>query len=486
MERRPKMKIRLGRRTLMLGTVATLLVAGMAVAVATAVGIVGWEYTNSDEFCAVMCHSVHPEETTSHRVGAHARVHCVECHMGRTSTLHLMALKPTHVKELWGMIAGYERPLASSTLRPSREACESCHWPSANHHDSIALRVHYDNDAASSETRTKIVLHTGVGELREGTSKGIHWHIDNDVSFVSLDPQRREIPWVQVKKPDGTKVTYIDAETKVTAQQVSALEPRRMACYDCHNAVGHPFPNPEVVVDDAIGAGKIDRSLPGAKARAVGLITAVADLSGKMDDRVKAIDRIIAEQSAKAGTRPEDKAKEQKFNAAMRDILVNATFEEKGVTWKSFPSHTGHRDSPGCFRCHDGKHFNDKGEAIRLQCTLCHALPQVTREIGKGSVASTVQAGLEPPDSHSEPNFMHDHRMKIDKTCEMCHGKLAFGSDGGNFCSNPACHGRTWPSLNLNAEVKKAEPPKAEPAKPEPAKAEPQKAAPPKPEAKKT
>jgi hypothetical protein len=281
---------------------------------------------------------------------------------------------------------------------------------------------------------------------------------------------------VQVKKPDGTKVTYVDAETKANKQQVLAQEPRRMACYDCHNAVGHPFPNPEVVVDNAIGTGKIDRSLPGAKARAVALINAVADLSGKMDDRVKAIDKLIAEQSAKAGTRKEDQAKEEKFNAAMKDILVNVTFEEKGVTWKSFPNHTGHRDSPGCFRCHDGKHFNDKGETIRLQCTLCHALPQVTAEKGKGSVTSTVMAGLTPPDSHSEPNFMHDHRMKADQSCEMCHGKLVFGREGGNFCSNPACHGRTWPAVNLNAEPPKTQPAKAEPAKAEPAKAEPKKA----------
>ena len=461
------MKIRLGRKTLMLGTVTTLLLVGLGIAVATVAGIAGWEFSNSDKFCAVMCHSVHPEESASHDTGPHARVHCVECHMGRTSTLHQMALKPTHVKELWGMIAGYERPIASSTLRPSREACESCHWPSAEHHDSIALKVHYDNDAASSETKTKIILHTGFGALREGTSKGIHWHIVNDVSFISLDQQRREIPWVQVKKPDGKTVTYVDAESKATAQQIAAQEPRRIACYDCHNAVGHPFPNPGVVVDDAIGTGKIDRTLPNAKARAVALINGVGELSGETSARAAAIDKLIVEQSAKAGTKAEDKAKEQKFNAAMKDILLNATFSEKGITWKTFPQHTGHSETPGCFRCHDGKHFNDKGEAIRLQCTLCHALPQVTKEKGKGSVTSTVQAGLEPPDSHSEPNFMHEHRMKIDKTCEMCHGKLAFGSEGGNFCSNPACHGRTYPGLNLNAEPKKAEAPKSEPQKPE-------------------
>ncbi len=150
----------------------------------------------------------------------------------------------------------------------------------------------------------------------------------------------------------------------------------------------------------------------------------------------------------------------------MREILLNASFREKGFSWKSFANHTGHADTPGCFRCHDGKHYNDKGEAIRLQCTLCHALPQVTREKGKGSVASLLpdKAGEKQPESHQKPNFMHVHSDEVGPDCEKCHGTpLKFGKQGGNFCSNPACHGRQWPGVNLMVEPPKkaaAEPPK--------------------------
>jgi len=38
----------------------------------------------------------------------------------------------------------------------------------------------------------------------------------------------------------------------------------------------------------------------------------------------------------------------------------------------------------------------------------------------------------------------------------MCHGKIEFGREGGNFCANPACHGRAWPGVNLNLETKTA------------------------------
>ena len=103
--------MRFGRKTMM-GTIGTLVAVGIGLAVIGAVGIVGWEYSNSDAFCANVCHRVHPEESVIHRESVHARVRCVECHMGRLSTLHLMALKPTHVNELWGMIVGDERPVA--------------------------------------------------------------------------------------------------------------------------------------------------------------------------------------------------------------------------------------------------------------------------------------------------------------------------------------------------------------------------------------
>ena len=148
----------------------------------------------------------------------------------------------------------------------------------------------------------------------------------------------------------------------------------------------------------------------------------------------------------------------------MRRILLATSFAAKGIDWKSFPDNAGHKNFPGCFRCHDGKHLDDKGQAIRLQCTLCHALPEVVREDGARTVASTVSPDLEPPPSHAEPNFMHDHRSKMDDTCTMCHGPIKFGKDGGSFCSNPACHGRKWPNMNLDAEAREAAAP-AVPAK---------------------
>jgi hypothetical protein len=439
------------KRATMAGMATTVVVGLVALGVLGAGGIVAWEYSNSDAFCANMCHSVHPEETRAHNESAHARVNCVECHMGRLSTLHLLALKPTHAKELWGMIVGYERPLTSSTLRPSRDHCESCHWPSAVHRDSLALKKRYATDEESSETIYRLMLHTGVGVAREKEAKGIHWHIENDVTFISTDPQRRTIPWVQVKKPDGTIVTYTDATSKIPPEELKKHTARRMECFDCHNAVGHPFANPEDEVDYAIAEGRIDRALPSAKARAVALIEKSSKLIGFEKDLAPQIDKLIAASVPPGEQDDERKAQEKKFAAEMKKILLGSSFSHEGLSWKSFPNHAAHKDFPGCFRCHDGKHLNEQGESIRLQCTLCHDLPQVVREVGAGSVPSLVpgKEGNAPPSSHSKPNFMHDHQNQATKRCESCHGDSEHGTDGGKFCSNPACHGRKWPEVTL-------------------------------------
>ena len=187
-----------GRKTMM-GAIGTLVAVGIGLAVSERSASSGGS-TPTATSSAQCVPPVHPEESIIHKQSVHARVHCVECHMGRNSTLHLMAMKPTHFNELWGMIVGYERPRRLPTLRPSRDTARACHWPSDEHHDSIALKKRYGTDEKSSETTTRLTLHIrDIGVLREKEAKGIHWHIENEVVFKTPVAQQREIPWVQVK-----------------------------------------------------------------------------------------------------------------------------------------------------------------------------------------------------------------------------------------------------------------------------------------------
>ena len=470
------MKMRVGRN-LMLGSVMTLVVLGIGAAVLAAGGIVAWEYSNSNAFCTNMCHAVHPEEPKAHAASFHARVNCVECHMGRLSTLQLMAIKPTHINELWGMIVGYERPIHTHSLRPARESCEACHWPEARHNDTMRVKYRYADDAKSTETRTTLQLHTGTGaglgsgsiemaaQVNPGTgiAKGIHWHIAQDVEYVALDPAKQKIALVEVRDANGkVTATYFDPTAGISRAQADKMPKRRVDCIDCHNASGHPFSNPANLVDSALEEGRIDRSLPSIKARSDAIIKQAAAISGPEAERSAKFAELIAAAAPKGEQPPKTKEAEQKFAAEMKRILLLSSFAAKDLTWKMFPNDVGHKDFPGCFRCHDGKHMNDKGEAIRLQCTLCHALPKVAGEKGLLTVQSTVNPDLTPPSSHEAPNWMHEHRSQMDSSCAMCHGKIQWGTDGGSFCSNPACHGRKWPEMSL--DTKTAAP--AEDAKP--------------------
>jgi nitrate/TMAO reductase-like tetraheme cytochrome c subunit len=46
------------------------------------------------------------------------------------------------------------------------------------------------------------------------------------------------------------------------------------------------------------------------------------------------------------------------------------------ASWKNYPNNIGHKDWPGCFRCHDGKHkTTDKKLAIKASdCNTCHTI----------------------------------------------------------------------------------------------------------------
>ena len=372
--------------------------------------------------------------------------------MGRLPTLQLMTLKAAHYHELLGMITGYKRPLTATTLRPARDSCEGCHWPDVVHDDKVRTKVHYDTDA--EEHRDAHAAHRAHGRRRGArkATRGIHWHIEQNVEYVSTDEQKRTIPWVRITGKDGKTTTYFDATSKVGRAEMDQAPKRRMDCIDCHNAAGHPFRNPADRVDNAIADGH-DRPQH------------AVDQGARAGDHREGVAAPRPDRGAGPAVREDHRRRRAEGRAEARgeggraavredrccEILKLSEFEAKDLTWKSFPNHVGHRDFPGCFRCHDGKHVNEKGEAIRLQCTLCHDIPQVTVDGELKTVASTVAPGLTPPDSHNEPNWMHDHRSKIDSSCAMCHGPIKWGKDGGSFCSNPACHGRKWPEMNLDA-----------------------------------
>src|SRR6266571_2697458 len=95
----------------------------------------GIEYTESSAFCGQVCHTVMRPEHTAFLRSPHARVGCVQCHIGSGAS-SFVRYKLAGVRQLAEVVFGtYNRPIPSPvrSLRPARETCEQCHWPDKHH-----------------------------------------------------------------------------------------------------------------------------------------------------------------------------------------------------------------------------------------------------------------------------------------------------------------------------------------------------------------
>ncbi|MDJ0861101.1 MAG: NapC/NirT family cytochrome c [Gammaproteobacteria bacterium] len=418
-----------------------------------AVGVAGWEFTNSDYFCSNACHDVHPENTYSHQISQHASVDCVECHVGRISAFKALAVKSTHVGHAWALLVGYDRPVGSHSLPPSREACESCHSQEPHQNNSVRFRTHFAPDEKNTETRVGLIVRTAGIQSRDSRRRGVHSHLENTVKFIATAHQKQEIPWVQVTRPDGTTVTYADSQKQLTEDEIAAADIHTMQCIDCHNRAAHPFKNPEETVDDALANGKLEKRFPYVKAR-------VSDLLHKQFDSEESAMRLVEEAWAQyqkdfpnlAEEQPEAWAAAKKHVHEMQtfaaSLLARSKFLDPEVSWRSFPDNRGHKYDPGCFRCHSGRHKDTQGNIIPVNCTTCHTVPIIVRG---GQVPRTFLKTLyyQRPASHAEPHFTATHRAMVDDTCQACHGEIRFGVDDQTFCGNSGCHGQKWPGLNV-------------------------------------
>ena len=133
---------------------------------------------DSVNFCGQVCHEVMQPEFTSYRAGPHARVKCVECHIGPGAPWFVRS-KLSGARQLYAVTFNtHSRPIPSpvENLRPARDTCEQCHWPAKFHGDKIRAMREYADDDKSSESVNVMRLHVGGGSESLGPVSGIHWH----------------------------------------------------------------------------------------------------------------------------------------------------------------------------------------------------------------------------------------------------------------------------------------------------------------------
>ncbi len=324
-------------------------------------------------FCGTACHSVMGPEWATYQESPHARVPCVDCHVGEGAEAQLNA----KLNGLWQIISItfglVPRPIPTPVhqLRPARETCEKCHWPEKFYGTQLETSVRYAMDRESTSSYTTLALKIDAG--RGGARSGIHWHIgtESTVRYASVEDMRREIVWVESRQPDGGFKRWTNR--RMAGQEVPEEHVRTMDCVDCHNRATHIYEAPERALDERIARGLLDRELPFIKREALRAITAgypdrdaaMAGIGASLHGFYRRYDDATA---ARLADRIDDTAD------VLRAVWNRNVHPGMNVGWGSYPSHLGHRDGGGCFRCHSPDLVAEDGGRISDDCTLCHSI----------------------------------------------------------------------------------------------------------------
>ena len=336
----------------------------------------GVDTMESTRFCGESCHSVMQPEYTAYQRSPHASVKCVDCHIGAGADWFVKS----KLSGSWQVISVafdlYPRPIPTPVhnLRPARETCEECHWPTKFVGDRLKVIDQYSDD--ETNTHLKTVLLMRVGGQRGTASHGIHWHVDPGIQIRYLsDPSRETIYEVEMRTADGKVSRYRTEGAKPPAGAAW----RVMDCVDCHNRPSHTFFLPEQELDTAMLAGRIDPSLPFVHREGARLLKGDYPTHDAASRAIAAgLEAFYKKQYPQVAAQ---KAGAIRNAASELDTIYRSNvFPSMQVGWGTYPRHIGHESSPGCFRCHDDTHATADGRTISQDCSLCHGLLAMQEE----------------------------------------------------------------------------------------------------------
>jgi len=379
-----------------------------------------FHYTESVEFCGMLCHQVMAPEHTAYHQSSHERVKCVDCHVGTGSGWYMRS-KLSGLYQVYSVMAKkYPKPIATpiEDLRPARETCEQCHWPEKFYDSKLKNKKSYLADEISTDHTIQMQMKTSASISAKGISEGIHWHINPDVKieYIASSRSRDKLPWVKYTNlKTGEEQVYVEPDNLLTEQEMDSLQTRTMDCLDCHNRPSHDYKIPQNFIDDFISSGKISQKLPDIKMLSMDIL--IQDYPST-DSAMVAIKSQVLEYYDIMYPELLESNKTDISNAiaSIQEGYKTNIFPEMGVSWKVYPNHLGHLENNGCFRCHNDKHTTAEGKTISRDCNLCHNI------ISQGKTSemetSTLQAPLE---------FKHPIDVGKEwetKLCSECHAQL--------------------------------------------------------------
>jgi NapC/NirT cytochrome c family, N-terminal region len=357
-----------------------------------------YEFTDSVQFCGQTCHTVMKPEFTAYQLSPHARVGCVECHVGSGATWYVKSKLSGTRQVFAAMFNTFPRPIPTPVhnLRPAQETCEECHWPKKFYGAQLKVFTHYGSDEKNTPRQIRMLIKTGGGDPATGAPSGIHWHmnIGNQIDYVAADEKRQVISYIHVKDMRGQVTEYYAQDSTLTKDQIAKAPRHRMDCVDCHNRPTHIYIPPDQAVDQGLLAHKLDISLPYIKQQAV------AALTGKYDTTEMAVQAIAHDIDGFYESKYPEVAKNKRLEIRntideIQQIFRRTTFPEMKLNWETHPNNLGHFYFNGCFRCHDGQHVSTEGKVLSKDCNLCHTL--MGQEEGGVSMAALPNVSFQHP-----------------------------------------------------------------------------------------
>ncbi|HXE74758.1 MAG TPA: NapC/NirT family cytochrome c [Candidatus Xenobia bacterium] len=337
----------------------------------------GVHYMDSVQFCGQTCHSVMQPEYTAYLNSPHARVPCVECHIGPGAPWFVRSKLSGAYQVISVNLNLYSRPIPTpiENLRPSRETCEQCHWPLKFVGDRVVVKPKFAEDEANTATKTVLLMH--IGGLDPLTQEprgnhGVHLQPGSRIEYVAADHARQEIPYVRYQKPNGEVLEFVSSDKPI--DELRRGELRLMDCMDCHNRPTHTFQMPDAAVNQALAAGVVDPSLPWIKKQSMAVLqkeyasheAAAQEIPQQLREFYRAHYPEVFESR-----RPViDRSAQTLVGIYQRNV-----FPQMKISWGTYPNNLGHNAFPGCFRCHDGAHTTPDGSvSIPSDCSTCHSL----------------------------------------------------------------------------------------------------------------
>ena len=362
-----------------------------------------YQFTESVQFCGQACHTVMKPELTTYLHGPHARVACAECHIGPGATWFVRSKLSGTYQVYATLFHKYPRPIPTpiKNLRPAQETCNQCHWPREFVGDLDRTYNYFLGDQTNTSFSVRLLLKVGGGDPSHGPVGGIHWHmsISNRVEYIATDEARQKIPWVRLTNPDGVVTVFRDA---AFTNDIARYEIRQMDCMDCHNRPAHRYSSPDDAVNLAIALGHLDRRLSYIKSNAVFALTRPYRSETEARDGIATF----------LDNRYSNDPRIRQAIPVVQKIYADNFFPEMKANWSVYPDNIGHRNWPGCFRCHDGKHKSEDARRVIKadDCNACH----IILAQGTGAELLQLSAGGQ---KFKHPEDLYDPAFQ----CTDCH-----------------------------------------------------------------